>query len=120
MSKSTDDVPRSAKLLAEMIKNTPELLNPNLTGIKERIDKLAESATEQFPTPVLVSKAGIYYLVVIFLGTVSIVAVTGAIILTAMTLGNDTFKIPDVITALGSAAIGALAGLLAPSPGSKS
>jgi len=120
MSRSKEEVPRSALFLAEMIKNTPELLNPKFSDAKERIDNLAEKATEQFPTPVLVSKAGIYYLVVIFLGTVSIVAVTGAIILTAMTLGNDTFKIPDVITALGSAAIGALAGLLAPSPGSKS
>jgi hypothetical protein len=119
MAKQKEEVPRSALILAEMIKNSPDLLNPTKQDAKQIIDKMAESVKEHFPTPVLVSKAGIYYLVVIFLGAVSTFAVIGAIILSAMTLDSTTFKIPDIITALGSAAIGALAGLLAPSPATK-
>ncbi len=48
------------------------------------------------------------------LGMIGLAAVLGAIILTALGRGGD--QIPAVVTALGSAAIGALAGLLAPSP----
>lgn len=56
----------------------------------------------------------IYRLVVSSLGLVILLAIIGAIVL--------TFKaqtVPDVMTALGSAAVGALAGLLAPSPGAR-
>ena len=53
----------------------------------------------------------IYRLVVGALGLVVLLAILGAIILT---LKGQT--VPDVLTALGSAAVGALAGLLAPSP----
>ena len=57
----------------------------------------------------------IYRMVVGALGLVVLIAIIGAIVL--------TFKgqtVPDVLTALGSAAVGALAGLLAPSPNSGS
>ncbi|MCI0550085.1 MAG: hypothetical protein L0287_03950 [Anaerolineae bacterium] len=53
----------------------------------------------------------LYRMVVAVLGLTVVVSVVGAIIL-AMT-GRST---PEVIVALGSAAIGGLAGLLAPSP----
>lgn len=55
----------------------------------------------------------VYRLVVGALGLTVILALVGAIIL-ALRHGNG--DIPDVLTALGSAAVGALAGLLAPSP----
>lgn len=119
MAKSKDEVLRLALLLAEMIKNSPGLLNPNDKEAKDTVDKMANNITEHLPTPAWVSEAGIYYLVVIFLGAVSAMAIIGTIILSAMTLDNTAFKMPDVITALGSAAIGALAGLLAPSPASR-
>ena len=48
------------------------------------------------------------------LGLVAILAMIGAIL-----LAMSAKPIPDVLTALGSAAIGALAGLLAPSPAGK-
>lgn len=57
----------------------------------------------------------IYRIVVGSLALVVLSVVVGAMILTAYRLG----PIPDVITALGSTALGAIAGLLAPSPASK-
>lgn len=53
----------------------------------------------------------VYHTVVKVLGTVSIMAVAGLIGLAAFKL-----PIPEALVALGSAAVGSLAGLLAPSP----
>jgi hypothetical protein len=53
----------------------------------------------------------LYRIVVAVLGLTVVVSVVGAIVLTLS--GAST---PEVIVALGSAAIGGLAGLLAPSP----
>jgi hypothetical protein len=55
----------------------------------------------------------IYRMVVGALGLTVLLAVVGATALAVS--GNPT---PDILTALGSAAVGALAGLLAPSPSS--
>ena len=62
----------------------------------------------------LQSDAWIYRIVVISLGAAVLLAILGAFVLAA--LGKT---IPDILTALGSAAVGALAGLLAPSPSNK-
>jgi hypothetical protein len=56
--------------------------------------------------------APIYYISVVVLGLIGLVAIVGGIWLTLA--GRD---IPDLIVALGSAAVGALAGLLAPTSG---
>ena len=56
----------------------------------------------------------LYRMVVGALGLTILIALIGAIILSAT--GKT---IPDVLTALGSAAVGALAGLLAPSPATR-
>jgi len=53
----------------------------------------------------------LYRMIVVVLGLTVVATIVGAIVL-AMT-GQST---PEVIVALGSAAIGGLAGLLAPSP----
>ena|SRR5271157_2254073 len=53
----------------------------------------------------------IYRIVVGSLGAAVVLAVIGAIVLAAL---NKTS--PEILVALGSAAVGALAGLLAPSP----
>lgn len=53
----------------------------------------------------------LYRLVVAVLGLTVVVSITGAIVLALS--GQST---PEVLVALGSAAIGGLAGLLAPSP----
>jgi hypothetical protein len=61
----------------------------------------------------LQSDVWIYRIVVGALGLTLLVALIGAI---ALAIKGEGDKIPDVLTALGSAAGGALAGLLAPSP----
>lgn len=55
----------------------------------------------------------IYRIVVCALAAAVIVALLGAI---ALTWRSSTNPVPDMLTAIGSAAVGALAGLLAPSP----
>ncbi len=59
----------------------------------------------------LQSDVWIYRIVVIALGLTVVLAVIGGILLTSMTK-----DVPELLVALGSAAVGALAGLLAPSP----
>jgi hypothetical protein len=58
----------------------------------------------------------IYRLVVGALGLAVLLAIGGSIYLAAMGDGSEGRKVPEVIVAIGSAAVGALAGLLAPSP----
>ncbi len=58
----------------------------------------------------------IYRIVVAALGLAVLVSLVGAIILAVWENDSET---PQVLTAIGSAAVGALAGLLAPSPASK-
>ena len=56
----------------------------------------------------------IYRMVVLALGLTVLLALIGAVVLAI--LGKTT---PEILIALGSAAVGALAGLLAPSPSAK-
>jgi hypothetical protein len=58
------------------------------------------------------SEYGLFRMVVIFLGTIAVVTVAGALFLSA--IGKPA--VPDGVIAIGSAAVGALAGLLTPSP----
>lgn len=57
----------------------------------------------------------IYRVVVIVLGVIALVTVFGGIAITLL-LRDNSITLPDAIVALGSAAVGALAGLLAPTP----
>lgn len=79
--------------------------------------KLAEQVTRDLPPPAFVTDPWTYRIVVLALGLVCVSAIGGAIYLSAIASPGGAPKIPDVLTALGAAAIGALAGLLAPSPG---
>lgn len=112
--------PRSANYLVDLILNTPGLLEQVQARPEETLKKLAAETTRHLPPPPLVRDAGIYYLIVGSLGLVSVAAILGAIYLSAIAPAGGSAQIPDVLTALGSAAIGALAGLLAPSPNGRS
>jgi hypothetical protein len=70
---------------------------------------------ESVPRP-LDSDPWIYRMVVFFLGFCVIATVVGGIFLTYTGGTSQNFQIPQGIVAIGSAAVGALAGLLAPSP----
>jgi hypothetical protein len=105
-------VPRSADLLVNLVMSRPGEIEKLKENPEKTLRDLASETTKELIPPVLKREVGIYYVVVGALGFVAVSTVIGAIFLTAAA----TVKIPDVITALGSAAIGALAGLLAPSP----
>lgn len=79
-------------------------------GLAQQIKDDPAGALSRLALP-LQNDVWIYRIVVGALGLAVLFAVLGAIILA--TVGKT---IPDVLTALGSASVGALAGLLAPSP----
>ena len=93
---------QSAGELAVRVAQDPELL------AQIKADPVMAIANVAAP---LQSDVWIYRMVVGALGIAVLIAIIGAIVLVS------TGKIvPDVMTALGSASVGALAGLLAPSP----
>lgn len=102
---------RSADLLVKTAIDTPGVLDELKAKPEDTLKKLASQATQQLPR-VMEQDHWIYRMVVGSLGTVCIVVVIGAIWLSL----SSAIAVPDVLTALGSAAIGALAGILAPSP----
>jgi hypothetical protein len=105
-----NDTPRSAELLSALLKGTPGLIDLVKTD-PSALDRLTETVTKHMPPPAFLRDTLIYRTVVIALGSVAVIAVGGG--LTLAILGGG---VPDIMTALGSAAIGAMAGLLAPSP----
>ena len=92
----------SVQELAEAAKNNPEII--------EMFKKDPVKALETFATPLQTDKI-LYRIVVGSLGAAVLITLIGAIALVAF--GRDT---PEILVAIGSAAVGALAGLLAPSP----
>jgi hypothetical protein len=74
------------------------------------------SVLERLAVPRAQSRADIwvYRLVVIALGLTALFVVAGVFVLKV--LKGDSVTIPDALVAIGSAAVAALAGLLAPSP----
>ena len=91
--------------LAELVREDPELAREIQSRPVETIADLAAP---------LEYDLWIYRIVVGALSLVAVVAIVGAIIVAVTT--SDT-QVPDAVVALGSAAVGALAGLLAPQAG---
>ena len=79
-------------------------------SLQERIKEDPAQVIASLAAEPLRSDVWIYRMVVGALGLVVLIAIIGAIVLAVFNM-----SIPDVLTALGSAAVGALAGLLAPS-----
>lgn len=94
---------QSATELAARVAQDPSLQE------QIRADPVATIANLATP---LQSDVWIYRMVVAALGLVVLISIIGAIY-----LANSANGVPDAIISLGSAAVGALAGLLAPSPG---
>jgi len=107
------DALRSADQLKKTILETPGALDEIRTNPAATLDKLTEQAKLQVPRALEQDKI-IYRIVVSSLALVTLLVVVGVIALSFKASG--TVSVPDVLTALGSAAIGALAGILAPSP----
>ncbi|MFA5451069.1 MAG: hypothetical protein WC231_03650 [Dehalococcoidales bacterium] len=85
----------------EQIKEEPEKTNKVIEEVKKKAEEQARAG---------IPDTGVYRMVVCFLGIVAVAAIIGSIIL----VGIKT-DVPDALIALGSAAVGALAGLLSPS-----
>jgi hypothetical protein len=98
---------QSASELADRVAQDPEL--------QEQIKADPVTAIANLATP-LETDVWIYRMVVGALGLAVLIAVVGAVYLTAISSPTYAHVVPDALIALGSAAVGALAGLLAPSP----
>lgn len=112
------DTIRSAVALVNKIVNSQELTEKVKANPEVELPKIAEQVVRELP-PVLITDPWIYRIVVLALGGTILIVVGGAVVLAATHAGASELKIPEVLTAIGSAAVGALAGLLAPSPGKK-
>lgn len=66
-------------------------------------------------------EASIYIAVIAFLGIIvlSVIFIVGYIVLSPVPAGGTAKVIPEGLIAIGSAAVGAMAGMLAPSPANK-
>ncbi|MBE0663315.1 MAG: hypothetical protein IH597_12725 [Bacteroidales bacterium] len=97
-------------------KELKEELNSNeeLVGrLKQNPEKVLKEFSQ--PNP-LESDKWIYRIIVIALGTTILATIIGVLILIGNGKIDDDNSVPTILTAIGSAAIGALAGLLAPPP----
>lgn len=109
------DLPRSAETLVNRLMDDPAAMDELKKDPAAVLKRAKEQIVRDYPRA-LESDKWIYRIVVLALSSIAIASVIGAIVLAAMAPSGTPINIPDVITALGSAAIGALAGLLAPSP----
>lgn len=115
-----DETIRSAVALVEKILGSQDLIEKVKNDPKSELPKIADQIVKDYPrSPPLESDPWIYRIVVAALGSTIILVVLGAIGLAAFHVGPAEVKIPEVLTAIGSASVGALAGLLAPSPAAK-
>lgn len=108
---------RSADILADRVLGSTDLREKLKTDPESVLRTTAEEVTRDLPPPAFVSDVWTYRIVVIALGVVCMAAIGGAIYLTAK--AGPEAHVPETLTALGATAIGALAGLLAPSPKGK-
>ena len=102
-------VVRSADLLTNNILSDPNLVADLKTDPGQVLRQQAAIATAGTP---LETDRVIYRIVVGSLGGVLIIVALGLILLALKAVS----PVPDGLVAIGSAAVGALAGLLAPSP----
>ena len=84
-------------------------------SLEEEIRKDPAKAIAKIAGSPLKTDKWIYRIVVLALGLTVLLAVSGGIYLAV----KQVTTTPEILIAIGSAAVGALAGLLAPAPGSK-
>ena len=98
--------------LLKDLKNDPELLS----NIQQNPEKALREYQQENP---IEWDAWIYRIVVLSLGLTVIIIVTGVLIALVRNTDVTNQNLITVVASIGSAAIGALAGLLAPSPRNK-
>ncbi len=99
-------------------KNLPDLNNliQNNADVENAFKENPKEALQKFTDTSFIPDNWIYRIVVGSLGFVIVVITLGIVWRVASGNAVEDKNIPNILTALGSAAIGALAGLLAPSP----
>ncbi|MGD9851832.1 MAG: hypothetical protein AB7T38_11235 [Nitrospirales bacterium] len=102
---------RTIEPIQEFIEKLPDNEMPEPTK-KKVTEKIAAERKKGTP---LDNDVWIYRFVVWFLGLAILTSLAATFYLTLEVKPME--KLPDIFLALGSAAVGALAGLLAPSPG---
>ena len=99
----------SADEMVRLVMEDPRRLEALKVNPLPELEKLRADAVKA--APAYTSDRILYRIAVGVLGALALIAAIGSIVL--VSLGNDT---PEVLVALGSAAVGALVGLFAPSP----
>jgi hypothetical protein len=100
--------------LDKLIKESPDtVIAPE---VKREITEKVKETKETLRSPLDTDK-WIYRIVVGFLGLAILASLIFTFFLSVGSANPQELKIPDIFLAIGSAAVGALAGLLAPSPG---
>ncbi|HBX88153.1 MAG TPA: hypothetical protein DEG09_06000 [Marinilabiliaceae bacterium] len=89
--------------------NEPELQNQFKANPLEAVNQFEQQSP-------LHTDKWIYRIIVIALSVTIVLIIAGVLLLMASGKISDDQGVPTILTAVGSAAIGALAGLLAPSP----
>ena len=96
---------KSADEMVNILLKDPARLEVIKSNPAKELPKVAKEAKEQTGLP----NNPVYWMIVGALGLVAILALVGAVVLVA--IGKTA---PDTVVALGSASIGALAGVLIP------
>ena len=86
------------------------------TDLQEKFKSNPIEAVKEIQESPLDTDVWIYRMVVFALGATILSIIVGIIILIGTNQIEEDKNVPTILTAIGSAAIGALAGLLAPSP----
>ena len=103
---------RSADQMLKMVVDSPARLDLLKANPLPELQKLRDEAVKKVPA--YFGDKLLYRIAVIVLGSLALIAAVGSVVLV---LGDKTT--PEVLVALGSAAVGALVGLFAPSPAGK-
>ena len=105
--------------MAKQIKNFEEFKNELVASpdLQSQFKQDPLTAVQQFQqqSPLTTDK-WIYRIIVLSLGVTIISIIFGVIVLIGIGKISEDKGVPTILTAIGSAAIGALAGLLAPPP----
>lgn len=109
-----DDTMRSATKLVDMISEDPQLRSEIQDGGNPMTAlRVAASQAESRVAPFRHDRL-LYRIAIIVLSALALIAAVGSIMITLLDK-----KMPEVLVALGAAAVGALVGLFAPSPPSQ-
>ena len=100
---------------AESVQDVKNILATN-SKFQEDFKQDPEGTIKQIQDTSTLPDNGVYRIVVSSLGLVILVIAIGIVWRVAAGTPIEDKNVPTILTALGSAAVGALAGLLAPSP----